>query len=418
MKAGLIEGAPVDVRASLLFLTSTILSQKDISLTDLPLNRTLSLLDAATYEAQEQTSGEGSNNEQESEHDIETLLVAQKGMINAIGQLALRSEFITEYPLNGFEIQTLLRWITAAQSQLQICALVAVGNMSYSSEQTAISLIKDTNVMNCFVEVLDTATNGLVLTSAFEALQMLARPIENRRKLGQHSVLEAIARSWTQEVDLQLCTSALHHTRLMLQGCLSNAIRFTLLSSLTNEPLVGQLITIFSRSSEPSIQLQCGLVNLELWHTILTNAEKLPTEGDGAGLHIEGLASETNEEARGGAEVVVSAGMGIPSLRHLIAKLCQSTPQILQLFQPVIQSGNSSWMTRAWLILALISPQMEGKDLLCDFLTDTLGLEAFRSILKGESDANAKASSNARFLLNDLIKALVCAPSSMHTYGC
>lgn len=327
----------------------------------------------------------GSQNAEERQQ-VEDVL---KRMTNTLGELAAEPSLATSMQPDSDMVRDLLKYLESPKFHMQICSMVILGNLILSSEDRAVAILMETNVGLLLVQLFHRASSGLVLRTAFEFMQTLAKPILNRPILGHIGLLEAMSRCWSQTVDLQLCSVALFHTRYLFQGCKENVLRFIFGIREGFTTLFDQLRATFQSSDNPTARLQLGLTALEAWYSILS--EKASSDS--------GVANSQRTQ---------SQKLDIDPLISELARLQSESSNDVELVLAVINIENESLTTKAWLTLALMSRHRECTQMLYKSLVDGSGSATFRTTLTDPDGQNPKDRANARFLLNELIGKTVC----------
>ena len=414
-------------------LMSHILDKSEIDLRTLPLLEMLTFLRHIDPELP-RTSGEKNEIEnlktasdkevevEDEDGDIESLVNSCKAFINELAKMAAGADFTLHFPVDSPEIQTLISWLSLSQSQIRICALVMIGNIAYASEQTSTYFTEDTVLGRELITILTDVSDGLVLRSALETAQILAKAGGNRERLGQRGILEAISHLWSQQVDVQLCATGLHHTRYMLHGSPPNAYRFVTKGTSIEESLISRLLSVFKNLKDKNVRLQCALCVNETLYTLFTRSRALdagdrnaPDANKAYGQHL--ATADLKQSGTKGDPVQPAQSRGSNETRgfpfnEALIQLYHAHPDIVVPFLEILEAENQSLTTRAWFTLALMSDQKEGADRLYATLIEGSGSEMFKKTLLNEDESKTKDVSNARVLLRELMKHYVSLPAS------
>ena len=402
------------IEASLMILISKVLDKTDAQLDETSFGAILRFFYSNRSDSDETRIEELVEDEDERD-EAEELLNARKQLINGLGRLAARPDFNQIFSATSQSVHLCIGWLSALSPEVCICALVLFGNAAYGSDQTAADLIQTTEVGERLVQLIKTSSNGVVLKSAFEALQMLSRPLKNRLKLGALGLLEAMSPSWRQQIDVQLSCSALSLIRHLLQETLLNIARFLVTEAQNDQTLFQSLVIVFRESTDPDIRLQCGLTALEIWHSIYTRQESLAPKSAAkdsipTNTANESQHEEAKEEVEEIYEILAQGSIEVPDLtimHHLLTLSHEHLTDAIELLLPVIDSHNRSFAIRAWLSMALISRRDENADPLYDSFIKGRGSSAFQSVLLDDSVEKSKERSNARVLLSKLMAYFV-----------
>ncbi|KAJ8117461.1 hypothetical protein ONZ43_g4205 [Nemania bipapillata] len=143
-----------------------------------------------------------------------------------LADLSAQPLFASLCPLDGPEVGTLKRWISASETSLQSAACLALGNIARSDEKCSY-LVQKLAIHKPLIAILaDPAiVDAGLLHSVLSFLKNLAIPSENKLVLGDTGLLETgvLPRIWGLDTQTQVQFDAVSLTRLLLVGCPANS---------------------------------------------------------------------------------------------------------------------------------------------------------------------------------------------------
>ncbi|KAH8163853.1 hypothetical protein CIB48_g4369 [Xylaria polymorpha] len=162
-------------------------------------------------------------------------------------------------PLDGPEVATLQRWISAAHIPLQSAACLALGNIARSDEKCSY-LVQQRRLHAPLVSILRDQSNvdaGL-LHSVLGFLKNLAIPAANKPVLGDAGLFEkeALPRIWELDAQTQVQFDAVSLTRLLLVNCPANVHRIVSLDGSSAQSKLQSLIDLGARSDQEPTQME------------------------------------------------------------------------------------------------------------------------------------------------------------------
>lgn len=426
------------VNTSLTILLSTILEKSKIRLVDHQILEILLFFQNNRPTESKQTSqslvpeqrsassddADADSHESEEQAHQQQLLNARKQLTNTLSQLAAHVDFSESLTTESEAFQLLWGWLSSAEAEMQICALLMAGNMAFGSERKTLELVEQRDIVPQLVHIMEHSSNGLVLRSALEVVQIFSQRPRTRLSFGQHGMLEAMSRSWQQSTDMQLRISALHHTRQLLHECLGNIYHMVQQRpQASTQSLFNPVMMIFREAEMADVRVQCGLVVVEIWHTFFAKSRGLAASVEDLDLSHSTMKGsersilEVGNDPNGQLEFFDTQDPTFSLLRDALIKMCQVHSDIIKPFLAVINSENSSLATRTWLTLALMSTEPSCADVLYGTLIDGDGSDVFRAVLADQEKVKPKDASNARVLLYELKQRFVSAPQSFE-YCC
>ena len=360
------------------------------------------------------------NEQEKSAEDIAASIGTRTELIGAFAEIALRCEDIENI---RHELSELVQWLRALEPQIQICACLFLGNLACNPRRFGKQIVCLPQLGDSLSNCLNTAQRPEILSSAFDLLQNLSVELENREKLGEIGLLQALARCWSPKAaDLQSCRRALYHTRQLICGSLPSV--YIILRKIDNpEPswpdaqtLISQLLLVFEQSEDPTSKAEVGRITAEIWRTINRDSHRQTI-----------LELSTLPLAQIKAKNVLDDTAIHRNLPCLIAQEILENFQnkaAFRLIEPslgLIRSDNETLITEGWLTLSLMAMWKGAALIIYEKLCWDMesGLNMLLETQKAQ-DSRSGAYANARYLIAQLSKQLVSLPSaliSLHTHA-
>ena len=201
-----------------------------------------------------------------SAEEEEELSRIRKTIIQSFSDISALPQFTEAYSsLDSPLVEILTKWLSANQSQLQLCACIVLGNIA-CSDAVCRSLVSRKRIHRDLLAILRTSSDSQVIHSALGFVRNLGLPAENKEVLGEAGTIEALTRFWKSESMPQISHLAAAVTRQLVGGCLGNVRR--MLSSLSSDAespahrrtYLSLLLAVFERSDEVTVKTEIARV--------------------------------------------------------------------------------------------------------------------------------------------------------------
>ena len=218
----------------------------------------------------------------------------RSSLIESLSDVSALPEFSTRYAeMDSPLIDSLLRWLSVPQSQLQLCSCIMLGNLA-RSDLICNGMVRRLQVHKTLLSLLKDASDTQVIHSALGFLRNLSLPLQTKKILGEAALVETVARFWTPDVAPQIAYAATSLTRQILNNSLPNVRK--LLASLSPDPespahsktYLSLLLLLFDRSDDVTIKMEVARVVAVIFrctHTTTRSAPERSTESILTRLH-------------------------------------------------------------------------------------------------------------------------------------
>lgn len=205
--------------------------------------------------------------------DEENVSSVRNSLIRALSDVSANPEFGVKYPVDSDLVKSLIRWLSASQSQLQICACIMLGNHA-RSDVVCHSMVHDLRIHETLASIVRDGSDIRVLHAALGFLRNLALPPGNKALLGQAEIIETISRFWSMEFTPQLQYSAVSLIRQLLNSSFANVQR--LLISLSADPdspahdktYLSILLSLFEKTDQGPTRVEIARTIAAIWRCV------------------------------------------------------------------------------------------------------------------------------------------------------
>ena len=212
--------------------------------------------------------------------DEEQLSSMRSALIQALSDVSAVPEFALKYPVNSALIKSLISWLGASQTELQVCACIMLGNLA-RSDAVCQELVQRLSTHVNLKEILTSSAEVQVLHSALGFVRNLALPLENKSRIGDQDFLEVISRFWSRDYPPQLQYDAASVTRQLVNKSLANVQR--ILNSLSPDPespahdktYLSLLLLLFERSDDIQTKFEVSRTVAAIWRTVNSGGPSL-----------------------------------------------------------------------------------------------------------------------------------------------
>ncbi|KAI1129943.1 armadillo-type protein [Nemania abortiva] len=204
-----------------------------------------------------------------------------------LADLSAQPLFASLCSLDGPEVETLQRWISAQQIPLQSAACLALGNIARSDDKCSY-LVQNLAIHKPLIAILADRANvdaGL-LHSVLSFLRNLAILAENKPILGDAGLFEAdvLPRIWDLDPQTQVQFDAVSLTRSLLVGCPANVRRICAplgedsTSAAQSRSKLHLLMSLNARSDQEPTQMETARAITTVCRVLHSNPDNLQSE--------------------------------------------------------------------------------------------------------------------------------------------
>lgn len=330
-----------------------------------------------------------------------------------LASFALRARFAECYSAFSIEMRTLIEWVSAPFPQIQICALMVLGNLAYTSHSRRVDLIQRSDLPHRLAGAIASTLDDQVLSSAFDVIQNVSTVDSNRKILGKNTVIEALSCCWSEELSVQTRYKAFHHTRQLLRGSLFNVHRFLALPAVISDShgrvgsLMKRLLWRFETTNDLVTRVEIGRTAAEIWRTIHAHCSQL-------GINLNEISPPeitqynqvtTLEETLNSIHRASPEDPTPPMIKESLCLTFEALPNVTKPILTLIKSDNPSLVTEGWFVMSLMSRGREALHAVFRTLCQDNTWQLLTHVL-AQPDGS-KDKSNAYVLVDELIKQSV-----------
>ena len=309
----------------------------------------------------------------------EELMRVRKSIIQTLSDVSALPEFTAKYSsLDSTLIQSLVKWLSAALPQLQLCSCIILGNLA-RSDAVCIDMVSRLRLHRDLVQILRGSSDTQVLHSALGHLRNLALPQENKNALGDAGAIEALARFWTSESLPQISHLSAGVIRQLVTGSSTNIRKLLIpLTSDQESPAhsrtyLSLLLSVFERSDENTVKMEIARVIAAILRCIHSDQTLQPL-------------TKTDLLHR------------LYSLHANVGTLLGA--MVSQPHYPIIRS-------EGWFAMALVARSQEGSTIIHGVISDFSVFSALEATVRGESgQSSGQRSSVAGTPPGDVVSPL------------
>ncbi|KAI9840289.1 MAG: hypothetical protein M1837_001776 [Sclerophora amabilis] len=172
--------------------------------------------------------------DRQSDAEAEKSLVQMRTVIiQVLSDISALPEFKSTYPLDSPLVGSLRLWLSASQSQLQVCACIVLGNLARSDEVCR-TMVHDFHIHESLIGILEESRDTPIVHAAASFLKNLALMRDNKDTLGESGIVEIMSRLWSMDTVPQIQYAGASLGRQVISGSYDNIKR--LLAPLSSDP--------------------------------------------------------------------------------------------------------------------------------------------------------------------------------------
>jgi len=199
---------------------------------------------------------------EEDEEDVGKNLADMRSRLNqALSDISALPEFKIAVPVVSILSNSLRRWLSSPQIQLQVCACIMLGNLA-RSDSTCEEFVQVSKIHIPLIAIITTANDSQLLHAALGFLKNLALPLNNKLPIGQAGIFDVLPRLWLLDTLQQVQFSSISLSRQLLISTYDNIRKITeRLSVDPDSPAnmrskLSLLIALFQRTDIEPIKME------------------------------------------------------------------------------------------------------------------------------------------------------------------
>lgn len=305
--------------------------------------------------------------------DEAQLTVLRSALSARLWDISALTEFTIKYlPTSAF-VHRLISWLSANESQMQLCACSILRNVA-SSDRNATDMVMNFKIHRLLIPFLDNSSNLQLLEELLRLMKNLAVPAANKKEL---EAFESITSLWARFESPTLQYAGASLVRQLLRGCFDNVHR--LMSSNTsvrNVSYAAQLLQLYSNTDDPAIKTEIARTIVEIWRT----------------------ANSGDSE-----EICEQLFLVEKALRETNLSPDELVKPVIEM---IVKSENASLVTEGWFGLALTAGSEQMREGISNALCGDVIKDIFKATMSSQ-EAHSKDGENARILADRLLKDTV-----------
>ncbi|KAI0999634.1 hypothetical protein K3495_g8563 [Podosphaera aphanis] len=195
-------------------------------------------------------------------------------LIQALSEISVLPNFDEACPISSQFSSTLQSWLlsTDSQVQLQVAACIVLGNLA-RHDATCIQFVQSLQIHHALVNILSKKTSSQLLHSTLGFLKNLAIPLENKKILGQAEIFPALSRVWALDVVPEVRFISISLARQLTIGTFENVCQLLQQSSLTNQPNLTPLMSVFDNTDDEPIKMEVARLTTSICRVLHSHSE-------------------------------------------------------------------------------------------------------------------------------------------------
>jgi len=199
---------------------------------------------------------------EENEEDLSKDLTDMRGRLNqALSDISALPEFKNAVPVVSTFSNSLRRWLSSPQIQLQVCACIMLGNLA-RSDNTCEEFVQISKIHIPLIDIIATANDSQLLHAALGFLKNLALPLNNKLAIGEAGIFDVLPRLWLLDTLQQVQFSSISLSRQLLISTFDNIRKITQRLSVDPDSPANMrsklslLIALFQRTDIEPIKME------------------------------------------------------------------------------------------------------------------------------------------------------------------
>ena len=287
----------------------------------------------------------------------------RKSLISSLSDVTSLANFSFRHAsLNTPLIESLIKWLTAALPQLQLCSCIVLGNLA-QSDQVCSAMVARLHLHKDLILILRSSSDSQVVHSVLGFLRNLALPQGNKDFMGDAGAVEALTRFLSADSLPQVAHGAAALARQLVNGNLQNTKRLLAPLSADEESpassktYLSLLIALFEKTDDITIKTEAARVVAAVLRCVHSSTLVDSSAKDGMLLRL----------------FLLHPNIGTP----LGMMVSQSK-------YPIIRS-------EGWFAMALMARSTEGAAIISNIISDVKVFTALEEAIRGPSGSSGSS---------------------------